>query len=406
MKLLFRNHIFALLSLSRFLNTLGAAIYNLVFVVFAASMPHPSLAVGIANLIVFIPSLFTIFIGMKADHTAKKADWLIRMGFLQAILFVFIALMTKILGYLAFSIVCFLNIVSDSLSDYRGGLQLPIMQKNIPSEDLMEAYSFNQLLSMVCSISGQALGVWLLAISHQNFALVASINALAFLLSSTCLFIRRSQLTHEPIQVDACQKVSFLQECRDMYRNVTTIFADEEVHNFGRILLSLVFINALGGSISGIYNLQFLHHPFFHFSYSQSLLVLEVVTILSMVWASLTPHDYFSKQSLHHILLWIAGGLTMLGLTNILVRWDILCLLLVTFLGYLVAKINPKVSSLLMSKLPAEKLASTSSFLGLMVSFAMPLGTALFSGLAIWSLPIAWGMFAILGFGTVLLSSK
>ena len=318
MKLLFRNHIFALLSLSRFLNTLGAAIYNLVFVVFAASMPHPSLAVGIANLIVFIPSLFTIFIGMKADRTAKKADWLIRMGFLQAILFLFIALMTKIPGYLAFSIVCFLNIVSDSLSDYRGGLQLPIMQKNIPSEDLMEAYSFNQLLSMVCSISGQALGVWLLAISHQNFALVASINALAFLLSSTCLFIRRSQLTHEPIQVDARQKVSFLQECRDMYRNVTTIFADEEVHNFGRILLSLVFINALGGSISGIYNLQFLHHPFFHFSYSQSLLVLEVVTILSMVWASLTPHDYFSKQSLHHILLWIAGGLTMLGLTNIL----------------------------------------------------------------------------------------
>ena len=406
MRLLIRNKIFALLSLSRFLNTLGAAIYNLVFVVFAASMPHPSLAVGIANLIVFIPSLFTIFIGMKADHTAKKTNWLIRIGYLQASLFILIALMTKIPGYLAFSIVCFLNIVSDSLSDYRGGLQLPIMQKNIPSEDLMEAYSFNQLLSMVCSISGQALGVWLLAISHQNFALVASINALTFLLSSTCLFIRRSQLTHEPIQADARQKVSFLQECRDMYRNVTTIFADEEVHNFGKLLLSLVFINALGGSISGIYNLQFLHHPFFHFSYSQSLLVLEVVTILSMVWASLTPHDYFSKQSLHHILLWIAGGLTMLGLANILVRWDILCLLLVTFLGYLVAKINPKVSSLLMSKLPAEKLASTSSFLGLMVSFAMPLGTALFSGLAIWSLPIAWGMFAILGFGTVLLSSK
>ena len=406
MKLLARNNIFALLSLSRFLNSLGAAIYNLVFVVFAASMPHPSLAVGIANLIVFIPSLFTIFIGMKADHTAKKTNWLIRIGYLQASLFILIALMTKIPGYLAFSIVCFLNIVSDSLSDYRGGLQLPIMQKNIPSEDLMEAYSFNQLLSMVCSISGQALGVWLLAISHQNFALVASINALTFLLSSTCLFIRRSQLTHEPIQADARQKVSFLQECRDMYRNVTTIFADEEVHNFGKLLLSLVFINALGGSISGIYNLQFLHHPFFHFSYSQSLLVLEVVTILSMVWASLTPHDYFSKQSLHHILLWIAGGLTMLGLANILVRWDILCLLLVTFLGYLVAKINPKVSSLLMSKLPAEKLASTSSFLGLMVSFAMPLGTALFSGLAIWSLPIAWGMFAILGFGTVLLSSK
>ncbi len=80
MKLLARNKIFALLSLSRFLNTLGAAIYNLVFVVFAASMPQPSLAVGIANLIVFIPSLFSIFVGMKADHTKKKAYWLIRIG--------------------------------------------------------------------------------------------------------------------------------------------------------------------------------------------------------------------------------------------------------------------------------------------------------------------------------------
>ena len=96
----------------------------------------------------------------------------------------------------------------------------------------------------------------------------------------------------------------------------------------------------------------------------------------------------------------------MLGITNILVHWDILSLLLITFLGYLVAKINPKVSSLLMSKLPAEKLASTSSFLGLMVSFAMPLGTALFSSLAIWSLPLAWGTFAILGFTTLLLTTK
>lgn len=269
----------------------------------------------------------------------------------------------------------------------------------------MEAYSFNQLLSMVCSISGQALGVWLLTISHQNFALVASINAVTFLLSSTCLLIRKKQLTHDPV-IEPKSKNSLVHECQEMYQNAKSIFSDEEVHHFGKLLFSLVLINALGGSISGIYNLQLLHSPFFQLSFSQSLLILEAVTILSMVWASLTPHDYFSKQSLHHILLWITGGLTMLGLTNILVHWDFLSLLLITFLGYLVAKINPKVSSLLMSKLPAEKLASTSSFLGLMVSFAMPLGTALFSSLAIWSLPLAWGIFAILGFTTLLLTTK
>ena len=295
MKLLVRNKIFALLSLSRFLNTFGAAIYNLVFVVFAASMPQPSLAVSIANLIVFIPSLFTIFVGMKADRTKKKANWLIRIGYLQAVLFILIALMTKIPGYLAFSIVCFLNIVSDCLSDYRGGLQLPIMKKNIPDEDLMEAYSFNQLLSMVCSISGQALGVWLLAISHQNFALVASINAVTFLLSSTCLLMRKKQLTHDPV-IEPKSKNSLIHECQEMYQNAKSIFADEEVHHFGKLLFSLVLINTLGGSISGIYNLQLLHSPFFQLSFSQSLLILEAVTILSMVWASLTPHDFFPSN--------------------------------------------------------------------------------------------------------------
>ena len=130
--------------------------------------------------------------------------------------------MTKIPGYLAFSIVCFLNIVSDCLSDYRGGLQLPIMQKNIPSEDLMEAYSFNQLLSMVCSISGQALGVWLLAISHQNFAMVASINAVTFLLSSTCLLMRKKQLTHAPV-IEPKSKKSLVHDCQEMYQNAKSI---------------------------------------------------------------------------------------------------------------------------------------------------------------------------------------
>ena len=77
-----------------------------------------------------------------------------------------------------------------------------------------------------------------------------------------------------------------------------SIFADEEIHHFGKLLFSLVLINALGGSISGIYNLQLLHSTFFQLNFSQSLLILEAVTILSMVWASLTPHDYFSKQTL------------------------------------------------------------------------------------------------------------
>ena len=138
MKLALKNRLFAFISLSRIFNILGSSIYNIVFIVFASSMPQPKFAVGIANFIVLIPTFFTVFVGMKADKTRQKARWLIHLGYLQAFLFILVALLTKSASYLAFATVCFLNIFSDLISDYRSGLQMPILQKTIEEKDLME----------------------------------------------------------------------------------------------------------------------------------------------------------------------------------------------------------------------------------------------------------------------------
>lgn len=163
-------------------------------------MPQPKFAVATANLIVLVPTLFTIFVGIQADKTVHKSAWLIRFGYLQALLFILVAFLTKSISYLAFSLVCLMNILSDVISDYRSGLQMPILKKNVAEENLMEAFSFTQMITFICNLIGQALGVWLLAASNQNFALVALLNALAFLLSSSILYIVRNRLTHETVQ--------------------------------------------------------------------------------------------------------------------------------------------------------------------------------------------------------------
>ena len=142
MKLIFKNKVFAFISLSRMFNILGSSIYNIVFVVFASSLPHPKFAVGIANFIVLVPTFFTIFIGMQADKTIQKARWLIHMGYIQAFVFTAVAILTKSSTYIAFSTVCLINILSDIISDYRSGLQMPILKKNIADVDMMEAFSF------------------------------------------------------------------------------------------------------------------------------------------------------------------------------------------------------------------------------------------------------------------------
>lgn len=405
MKLALKNKLFAFISLSRIFNTLGASIYNIVFVVLASSMPQPKFAVGIANFIVLVPTFFTIFVGMKADKTVNKARWLIHLGYLQAFLFILVAFLTKSTSYLAFATVCFLNIFSDIMSDYRSGLQMPILQKNIAEKDLMEAYSFTQLLSYLGSFAGQALGVWLLNISQQNFAVVALINALCFLLSSSTLYLVRKKLTHDAVIINT-EKTPFKTQMKSLYTNVQMIFEHEKVGNFILVLLQVLLLNALGGSIMALYNLYLLDHPFWGLDLSQSILVIQSCLVIGIIAASAFPNDYFAKLPLTKLMAWGSLFIFILGLCNLLHAPTLLGIIALSFLMYITGKVNPKLNSMLLSKLPADVLAQTSNFLTMIFTFSIPLGSMIFTSLALWNMEIAWMVFSIIGGICLLLSVK
>ncbi|MGT2548634.1 transporter [Streptococcus constellatus] len=406
MKLIFKNKVFAFISLSRMFNILGSSIYNIVFVVFASSLPHPKFAVGIANFIVLVPTFFTIFIGMQADKTIQKARWLIHMGYVQAFVFTAVAILTKSSTYIAFSTVCLINILSDTISDYRSGLQMPILKKNIADVDMMEAFSFTQLLTYLCNLAGQALGVWLLTVSNQNFTLVALINALSFLLSSTTLYFVRHRLTHEIVQHEQGKTTPLKQQFKQMYQSSKLIFEQDNSTNFFKLLLQVLILNALGGSIMALYNLYLLDHPLFGLSFSQSLLIFETTFILGVISASLTPNDYFSKLSINKLALWASLTIPILGIINFYHLPVFLGLLVIFFMMYIAGKVNPKINSLLLSKLPSDVLAQTSSFLSLLFSFSIPLGTMIFTSLAIWNMKITWMVFTGCGIISLLLSLR
>ena len=403
MKLFFKNGVYASLSLSRIFNTLGASIFNIVFVVFASSMPNPKFAIAVANFIVLVPTFFTIFAGIKADKTIRKARWLIHFGYLQALLFVLVAFMTRSSSYLAFSAVCLMNILSDIISDYRSGLQMPILKKNVPEKDLMEAFSFTQLISFLCSLTGQALGVWLLTISQQDFFLVALVNALTFLLSSTILYLVRHRLTHDPVAISE-KKAPLKEELKKMYTSSKLIFEQEGSSNFLKLLAQILIVNAMAGSLIALYNLYLLDNPIFQLSFSQSLLVLQTTLVLAMIAASLTPNDYFSRLSLNQLTLWAALTMILLAVSNFLHLPVFVGIAFGFLLAYISGKINPKINTLLLSKLPSDVLAQTSSFLSLLFSFSVPFGTMVFSSLALWNMNASWLIFSIIGVIALLLS--
>ena len=401
MKVFLRNIFFRNLVLSSFFDDLGSTIYNLVFVVFAASMANSKLAVGVASFIQYIPTICALFIAMQADKTKNKKLWLLLLGYIQAVLFIMVAFLSKENSWLVFSIVCFINILSDCIAEYRRGLVLPMFQSYIPEEDLMEAY-FDQVISQISLISGQTLGVWLLTISHNNFFFLATINAISFLLSSMVLLKIQRQLTHP--EVNYSPENGFISQLKNLYKNSKSIFKYQEKVRFGLMIFSILGLNSLGSAILIMYNLKFTEITPFGLSFAQSVFLLQTILFVSALIGGMTPNDYFSKLSLIKILQIDSGLLIVIGICGWINGLEIISFSVLAFMMYLSSKVNPKLNSLLMAKLPPDILAQTSSFFKVISVLSMPIATILFTSLSMWNSQFAWGIFLLLSIVVFVLS--
>ena len=380
MKVFFRNIFFRNLVLSSFFDDLGSTIYNLVFVVFAASMANSKLAVGVASFIQYIPTIFALFIAMQADKTKNKKLWLLLLGYIQAVLFIMVAFLSKENSWLVFSIVCFINILSDCIAEYRRGLVLPMFQSHIPEEELMEAYSFDQVISQITLISGQ----------------------ISFLLSSIVLLKIQRQLTHP--EVNYSPENGFISQIKNLYKNSKSIFKYQEKVRFGLMIFSILGLNSLGGAILIMYNLKFTEITPFGLSFAQSVFLLQTILFVSALIGGMTPNDYFSKLSLIKILQIDSGLLILIGICGWINGLEIISFSVLAFMMYLSSKVNPKLNSLLMAKLPPEILAQTSSFFKVISVLSMPLATILFTSLSIWNFQFAWDAFLLLSIVVFVLS--
>lgn len=369
MKLFLRHHLFRILTLSRFLSSSGAYIYNLVFIVYAASLPFKNIAVFMANMITILPFLFTFYVGIKADHTRNKAGTIIWVGCVQSLLFLLIASVIHDQNFVTFAFICMVNICSDILSDYTAGLRMPIIQHNISEDKLYEAYSFTQFVSYLSNLGGQALGVWLLTSSHQNFSFVAIVNAGFFLLSSLILFKNRRELTHLSVSVKD-KSISLLQQVKAIYADMDVIFRQRESKSLFKMILVILVMNTLGGAILG----------------------------------SLTPHDYFGKLSFSSLLSLNAILFVLLATANILEFSPLVGVACLAFVMYLMSKSMPKLDTLLLSNLSADVLARSNNLLSMIFSLTLPLGMSVFSFLALQDIRLCWWVFLVVSVIGLILS--
>lgn len=400
MNLLSTNKLYRVLAASRLLNSLGAYLYNVVFVMYAATQFQSTWAVSVANMMMVLPTLFTFFVGIRADKTRQKAKWLIGATFVQALLFLIMSLVLHKATLAVFAFICLGNVLSDLLSDYTSGLRLPILQKNLAEEEMMEAYSLFQLITCLCGIAGQALGVWLLTLTNNHFGLVAAVNALFFAFSGFVLYAARGELTYDEV-VSSSKPIR--EEFSAVFKSMKDVFQSEHTGNFLAVLTAILVMNALGGSIGAIYTLYFLKTTLWGLSYAQSLLAVHVILVVSMIIGSLTPNDRVARLPISHMMLLNAVTLSGIGLANLLGAPVWVGLLLLSFASYLGGKVNPKIDALLLAHTSPELLARTNHLLTMLFTLSLPVGTVLFSFLAGIHMGLTWAVFTLIALTTIIL---
>ena len=188
MKLLFRNQAYRLLTLSRFFNAFGASIFNLVFIVYASTLPQASFCCCYGEYCHYSSDSLYSFVGIRADYTRDKVKWMVYSGLFQAVLFFLAALVVQQASLFAFSSLCLINVISDLISDFAGGLRMPLVKEKVAEEDLMEAYSFFPVYHIYFSYWWSSF--WSLALRSigQQFFPCCWNQCLFFLVSAFILF--------------------------------------------------------------------------------------------------------------------------------------------------------------------------------------------------------------------------
>lgn len=110
------NHGYRAILNASLLSGIGDSLYNIVFIIYAATMPFKSLAVTLAAMATSLPTMLSMITGSLADRTQAKTRHMVAARIGQMLLFCGLAGMIVLpaslplfLGLLA------INIISDTL---------------------------------------------------------------------------------------------------------------------------------------------------------------------------------------------------------------------------------------------------------------------------------------------------
>ena len=398
MNVYLKNKGYRFLTNASLLNAIGNSLYNIVFIVYASTLPFNTLAVSLASITIFIPSFFQPFIGHFADKTKNKTKWIIRARLGQFLLFLILAKVILIEPSLSlFLLLLIINVLGDCLGTFSGSLQLPFFKQLISEEDLTEAMGFQSGLNTLIQLIFQGLGAFAIVKLNYNFSLFGLINAITFLLAALIIVIHYnfiSSLEQQMISQTEQKKTTFISD----FKETMTIFLNNPFLKM--IIFFAVLINLLFSSAEGLLNISLLDRQILWFgNLPNTIALVSISTSVGLLLGSLLTMDFFKHIKSLTIISLILINACLLPFSLIVIQSKWLMALLLFSFGYLLGKINPRLSAYLISEVPTEKLGLTSGIFNVLAMAGAPLGQLIFLGTAnLINDLLSWLIFGALSF--------
>lgn len=398
MHIYLKNKGYRTLTNASLLNGIGNSLYNIVFIVYASTLSFNTLAVSLASVAIFIPSFFQPFVGHIADRTKQKLKWNILSRLIQFSLFLLLAgLILLEPSFPLFLALLLINVISDCFGFYSSALQLPYIKHVVPEENLMEAMGFQNACATLMQLIFQGFGAFLIVQLNYNFSLFAVINAATFLAAAFVILSHYkflNQLTLTPVP-PLKEGNSFKND----FKETMHLFLSNPFLKM--IIIFAVLINLLGSSSDGLLNVSLLNRENLWFTnLPNTIALVGISTSLGLLLGSLLTKDFFKKVSSLRIISLILLNTTLLPIILLVIQSKILLILSLFTLGYLLGKINPRISAYIISEVPQEKLGLTSGIFSILVMAGTPIGQFIFLGTAnVFNDSLSWllfGAFSIL----------
>ena len=377
MQELLKNKPFVTMVLASLLNTVGGELFNIVFIVYAQTMPFAGLAVSIASMAWVAPALTAILTGYLADRTVHKTRMQVVIKLIQVCIYLVIAIMIgRSKSLPVFVLLVAMDMASSMLEGYAGSLWMPVLKHLVLPSQLHQATSITSATSSVAAVISAGGGAVLIALLGNRFAVFALINALTFLLAGILVAVGYQKFTRAEVTGNGSPVGKHVGLASSLH-----VILGEFRHSAFLVLMVGFgcMVNLLGTALQPLLNLGLISMPEVWWgSYGTTIAAVNGISSLGLILGALLAADPLKRLPMAHLLTGVMAAAAMVGINLVWLHIPALLFLPLLVMNYLLGKINPRFMTMLISTVAEDHLAATMGVVQTVMMIGAPLGQMVF----------------------------